>query len=112
MVDGRNCALTFGSAAAASVRPWYEDWLNDLSSMPPVSVTMQALNLAAVLAGALLDAPLDGLLPDELEPHAAASMATTLATATIPSFPLTGLPPLPGAAGQPPRRAAGLIAKP
>src|ERR1022692_4602021 len=79
--------------------------------MPPVSVTMQALNLAAVLAGALLDALLDGLVPaePELEPHAAASRETTLSPATIPNFPLTGLPPLPGAASWPPGRAAGLL---
>jgi hypothetical protein len=81
--------------------------------MPPVSVTMQALNLAAT-AGALLDALLEGLVPDEpeLEPHAAASRETALSPATIPNFPLTGLPPLPGAAIRSPGRAADLIAKP
>ena len=40
---------------AACVPLHRRGWLNDLSSMPPVSVTMQALNLAAVDA-----------LPDEL----------------------------------------------
>ena len=32
--------------AAAACMPCHEDWLNDLSLMPPVSVTMQAVNLA------------------------------------------------------------------
>ena len=104
--------ILLGSAAAASVSPAYADWLKDLSLMPPVSVTMQALNLAAV-AGAvrLLEAPLDELLPDELEPHAAASRATTPSYSDAPEFPLT-VTSSAGAAGWPPRRAADLIAKP
>src|SRR5690348_15177277 len=36
----------FGLAAAAACMPCHEDWLNDLSLMPPVSVTMQPVNLA------------------------------------------------------------------
>src|ERR1051326_6371631 len=38
----------FELAAAAACMPDHEDWLNDLSLMPPVSVTMQPVNLAAV----------------------------------------------------------------
>src|SRR5215468_11170240 len=36
----------FVLVAAACCTPCHEDWLNDLSLMPPVSVTMQALNAA------------------------------------------------------------------
>src|SRR5215470_4251628 len=38
----------FGLAAAAACMPCHEDWLNDLSLMPPVSVTMHPVNLVAV----------------------------------------------------------------
>src|SRR6516165_7122645 len=38
----------FLPVAAAACMPCHEDWLNDLSLMPPVSVTMQPENLAAV----------------------------------------------------------------
>src|SRR5215469_3415836 len=40
----------FGLAAAAACIPCHEDWLNDLSLIPPVSVTIQPVNLAAVPA--------------------------------------------------------------
>jgi hypothetical protein len=46
--------------------PCHEDWLNDLSLMPPVSVTMQPVNLAVVV-----------VVLDELGlAHPAASSAT------------------------------------
>src|SRR5260370_27153413 len=77
--------------------------------MPPVSVTMHALNLAAA-AGALLDAVLDGVL-DELEPHAAASRETALIPATIPNLPLT-VTSFARGGRRPPGRAAGSIARP
>src|SRR5579859_1562223 len=35
-------------AAAAACMPCHDDWLNDLSLMPPVSVTMQPVNVALV----------------------------------------------------------------
>src|ERR1700733_4439174 len=77
--------------------PCQDDWLNDLSSMPPVSVTMQARNLL------LADGPLD-VLPDGavLEPQAVASMAITLNAAAAAILPLT-LPPVRG----PPYRGPG-----
>jgi len=43
-----------GLAAAAACMPCHADWLNDLSLMPPVSVTMQPVKLPA--AAAVLDA--------------------------------------------------------
>jgi hypothetical protein len=67
--------------------------------MPPVSVTMQARNFPVVDAPAdgVLDELLDGVLDDDdpLEPHAAASKATTLRPAAILTVPLT-VPPLQG----------------
>jgi hypothetical protein len=60
--------------------------------MVPVSDTTQDLNAAAAGALAeLLDALALGeaLLPPELEPHAAASMATALSPAMLASFALT-----------------------
>src|SRR5262244_2310117 len=36
----------FGLVAAAACMPAHDDWLNDLSLMPPMSVTMHALNAA------------------------------------------------------------------
>src|SRR6516162_6084966 len=64
----------FGLAAAAACIPAHEDWLNDLSLMPPVSVTMQPVNLA----GAPAPVPLD----DELGlAHPAASKATATSAA-------------------------------
>ena len=72
-----------GSAACASCMPCQDEALNDLSSMPPVSVTMHPLNdavdalaLDELLGELLLDEP-----PDELLPHAAASSASTLSAA-------------------------------
>jgi hypothetical protein len=67
--------------------------LKDLSLMVPVSDTTQ--DFIAAAAGALLDELLDALalgaapLPPELEPHAAASMATALSPAMLASFALT-----------------------
>src|ERR1022692_2144877 len=69
--------------------PCQADALNDLSLMPPVSVTMQPRNLPAVaaeppeLAGALAA----GLVPDEAElwllPHAAMATIADTASAAV-----------------------------
>src|ERR1700722_1738956 len=86
-----------GLAAAAACMPAQADWLNDLSLMPPVSVTMQPRNdeaaaaLLAVLdgaAGADEVAAAVGLVAagalDELLPHPAiTSLAATAAAAAI-----------------------------
>jgi len=79
--------VTLGSAAASSCMPCQADWLNDLSLMPPVSVTMHARKLlpdADAVDVAELDAlaELAGLLLalvalDELLPHAATSKVAT-----------------------------------
>src|SRR5689334_7514121 len=96
----------FGLAAAAACMPCHAVWLNDLSLMPPVSVTMQARNLppaaALVLAGALavapppaaeLEAPLAGAL-DELLPQAASSSAADAVAAAVSNeVSLTDSPP-------------------
>src|SRR5260221_12774289 len=70
------------SAAAAARTPAYDDWLNDLSLMPPVSVTMQARNLPPTAAAPELDDgdAAAGVVLLELEdddPQAAASRAIT-----------------------------------
>src|ERR1700728_1318060 len=80
-----------GLAVAASCMPCQADWLNDLSLMPPVSVTMQPRNLADVDAPVLLlDALVLGLAErvllelltlDELLPHAASSRVAAPAPA-------------------------------
>jgi hypothetical protein len=84
-----------GLADAAACMPAQADWLNDLSLMPPVSVTMQPRNELA--AGALLAAAVEagadeaadvvlvaaGAL-DVLLPHAAITrLAATAAAAAI-----------------------------
>ena len=63
----------FGLALLAAVNPAYDDWLNERSSTPPVSSTMQAVNFlpAAVADPDPPELELVGLLP-----HAAASDAT------------------------------------
>jgi hypothetical protein len=78
--------------------PSQADWLNDLSLMPPVSVTMQPRNLPVVEPLAALDtaeltaldapaelaAELELLALDELLPHAAiSSVAAPAATVAI-----------------------------
>src|SRR5262249_55250377 len=81
----------------------HADWLNDLSLMPPVSVTMQprtcpAAAAALELAGAAdeLVAPDDGAL-DELLPQAASARLTAaVAAAVIKAVCLTVSSPGPG----------------
>src|SRR5689334_22249400 len=81
----------FGLAECANSMPCQADALNDLSLMPPVSVTMQARNVLpeapAVLVAAAdvaaelgLDALAAGAL-DELLPHAASSRLVAAAAA-------------------------------
>ena len=49
-VEGRYLtAILPPLAVAAACMPSQEDWLNDLSLMPPVSVTMQPLNVDVVV---------------------------------------------------------------
>src|SRR5215467_7280602 len=90
----------FGFAAAACCIPCQADWLNDLSLMPPVSVTMQPRKLLpaaeAVLAAdddALDVLDDDGAL-DELVPQAARSrLVAAIAAAAIHGVCFT-VPPL------------------
>src|SRR5215467_4419851 len=66
----------FLSADAAACMPCHEDWLNDLSLIPPVSVTIQPVNLAA--------APAPVPLPEDDElglAHPAATKATAASAA-------------------------------
>src|SRR5215471_5747105 len=72
----------FELAAAAACMPCHEDWLNDLSLMPPVSVTIHPVNLA----GAPAPVPFD----DELGlAHPAASKATAASAAAARKAGLT-----------------------
>src|ERR1700758_701541 len=103
-----------GLAAAACCMPSHADWLNDLSLMPPVSVTMQPRKPAvdplavpdaaaqppglAALGADAARARLPVLLAvDELLPHAAISRVAAPAAATVATnevcltvFPSTG----------------------
>ena len=101
--------MTFGLAEAAACMPCHADWLNDLSLMPPVSVTMQPVKLpvAAALVVAGADAELDaadalgaldalvalaagGVALDVLLPHAAINtVAAPTATVTANLVGLT-----------------------
>src|ERR1700751_4684652 len=91
----------FGLAAAASCMPCQDDWLNDLSLMPPVSVTRQPRNLptaAAVPVDAADDDALDVLDDDgsldELVPHAASTrLVAAIAAVAIHGVCFT-VPPL------------------
>ena len=49
MVNGRYLTVMLLLAAAAACMPSQEDWLNDLSLMPPVSVTMQPMKWDVVV---------------------------------------------------------------
>src|SRR5579863_5120990 len=55
-----------GLAAAAACMPAQADWLNDLSLMPPVSVTMQPRKLLAEDPDAVLDAAELALAEDDV----------------------------------------------
>ena len=55
------------SAAAAACMPAHDEALNDRSSMPPVSVTMQPRNLADVAAELVAELDVLELVPDEAE---------------------------------------------
>src|SRR5690349_2095605 len=71
-VEGRYLIVILPPLAdAAACMPSQEDWLNDLSLMPPVSVTMQPLNVDVVV-----------VVVDELGlAHPAASRATAASAA-------------------------------
>jgi hypothetical protein len=101
VVDCRYFTVMLGLAAAASCMPCHADWLNDLSLMPPVSVTMHPRNLLEVDAPVVLDvvgeavAELDALALalalvlvvdealDELLPQAASSRHVLAAAAAV-----------------------------
>src|ERR1700744_3837418 len=76
--------------------PCHDEALNDRSSMPPVSVTMQPRNLPAVDADdellplGLADAEPEPLVFDVLLPHAAASRPATVSTALAARVFFTG----------------------
>src|SRR5215813_6010839 len=73
----------FGLVAAAACMPAHEDWLNDLSLMPPMSVTMHALK-------AVVPAPPPAGVDDELGlAHPAASKATAASAAAARKACLT-----------------------
>src|SRR5450756_1427394 len=82
----------FALAVEELVMPAHEDWLNERSSTPPVSSTMQALN--SLPAAALEPELLGDALVVDLVPHAARAMAATEATATILIDDLKALSPL------------------
>ena len=67
-------------AAAACCMPSQDEALNDLSSMPPVSVTMQPRNLVAEVPPVLDD---DG---DVADPHAVSTTSALAATAAVINF--------------------------
>src|SRR5579871_2206018 len=74
----------FGLVAAAACMPAHEAWLNDLSLMPPVSVTMQPENLAVVVPEP------EPVEDDELGlAHPAASKATAASPAATRKACLT-----------------------
>src|ERR1700761_988368 len=97
--------------------PCHDEALNDRSSMPPVSVTMQPRNLPAVDADelpplGLADAELEPLVFDVLLPHAAASRPATVSTALAARVFFTGYllfrgAPLPPVRGQSPAPRPG-----
>src|SRR6478735_5200060 len=68
----------FGLALAAFCMPSHDDWLNDLSSTPPVSRTMQASTVLPAVADEVpLEAGADVLPPPLLLlPHAVSASAT------------------------------------
>src|SRR5271169_2651610 len=77
-------------AAWAACMPAHDEALNDLSSMPPVSVTMQPRNLAVVVAVLVLAGVLDEaevLVPDGAElvllPHAAMTSVADTASPAV-----------------------------
>jgi hypothetical protein len=91
-------------SSLAATRPSCDVWLNDLSSKPPESETMQALKLAAPAGGGLLDSVSVGSAlvvesePDVLSssprsPQALSPRASTPTSATILAVFLTA-PPL------------------
>ena len=80
--------MTVLLAAAAACMPAHDEALNDLSLMPPVSVTMQPRNLPVVAAVLVLAGVLDVLLlPDAAElwllPHAAMTSVADTASAAV-----------------------------
>jgi hypothetical protein len=80
--------IPLASADLACCIPSHDDWLNDRSSTPPVSMTIQPLRLAAAaLLDALLDDEPDG--PDVLLPQAAASSASAPKAAMAGTVRLT-----------------------
>src|SRR5665811_1289799 len=76
--------VMLGFALLAAVKPAYDDWLNERSSTPPVSSTMQALNvLPAAVVAAVLEPVAAGAVVVGLALQAARAMAATETTAAI-----------------------------
>ena len=109
-VDWHSCtplSVMLLLAATAAPSPAQIAWLNDLSLMPPVSVTMHARNLPPPLAAGgeeLDDVELLGELEDD--PQAAASSVITPAIAAIRICALKMYLLCPGA---PPREMGGRL---
>src|SRR4051812_25362625 len=84
----------FGFADCASFIPCQADWLNERSSTPPVSSTMQALR--ACPAEAPPEAPVDDEPPpvaSDFDPHAVRATDATAASARTRTVPFTIPPP-------------------
>src|SRR5215813_1110582 len=96
------------SALCACFKPSQDDWLNDLSSRPPVSVTIQAEKAPAPAVG-LDEPPPPPPLPALA--HPAASSASTLSAVAALNVPLTSTSSA-GAALLPPESPACVPARP
>ena len=76
----------FGLAWCAAWRPAHDDWLNEWSSTPPVSSTMQALNAwppPPLEAEGVFVLPLPAFGVAGFWPHPASRSAAAPATAAI-----------------------------
>jgi hypothetical protein len=79
--------ILLGSVAWACCMPCHDEKLNDLSSMPPVSVTMQPRNFPAVVPPVPeLALGLDDGVPVDPQPAASSTLAVAAATAMIDLF--------------------------
>src|SRR5262245_41678770 len=79
-------------AVWASVMPFHADWLNERSSTPPTSSTMQALKAAPVAAPPPVAVPVLEPVPLDLDPQAA-MVSTQAATATVTRTERFTVPP-------------------
>ena len=72
-----------GLADAAACMPAHDEALNDLSSSPPVSVTMQPRVLLPVAAAVVVEPVLGDEVPDEAVPWLLPHAASTSVVATV-----------------------------